>query len=578
MKKKFIYIFKENLSLCILLLIVFIILINFLFSDYLIDRVIQDTELWYQVQQIRWFLMPIILILFSIIILTPFFIKYNNIKNKYNFIYSNYLQAIDNLIQDYFFYRHEKNKPFVYISASVSNILGYSKTDFINLYEKIGAAELFNERFEKLKESISHNLPISTYEVIIIDKYNNPKHFEIREFPRFNEKGEIIEIEGIAKDITKHKNYEIELKEKEKLYQIIFQNATDGLILLKGERFIDCNKKVLEIYKCNLEEFLLYTPFHYRFSPQYQPNGKSSKELALEYINNAYKGNVQKFEWVHLREGKYEFYTEITLNKFTYENEDFLLAIVRDITEEKRILQQIKNNEHYINSILQNIPYGIIVYTKNFKIKVFNDNIISLLKVNQISQISFFTNYLMQDINKINNTYITIENPYNKEILQLYVTINLLSEEQNNDIIVIVEDFREKNKMLEEIIKQKNTLDEIFNNSRQVLYKFNLSNQKYEYVSNSIFLLTGYTPEEFMNLNPEEMLSLVHPEDVKNNNFIISKMIDINKLPTELTCKYRIKNKNGIYHTVSDKIKIVQHNNEKFIIGEIIDLTALCNE
>ncbi|MHA1945312.1 MAG: PAS domain-containing protein [Candidatus Hodarchaeales archaeon] len=61
-----------------------------------------------------------------------------------------------------------------------------------------------------------------------------------------------------------------------------------------GDKFIDCNEKTLEMFKCKREEIIGHPP--YEFSPENQPGGNDSYSEALEKINTVLGGEPQLFE------------------------------------------------------------------------------------------------------------------------------------------------------------------------------------------------------------------------------------------------------------------------------------------
>ncbi len=72
----------------------------------------------------------------------------------------------------------------------------------------------------------------------------------------------------------------VKLRESEVKYRTLFDNANDGIFLMKGNIVIDCNRKLLEIFGCTREQIIGRTL--YRFSPPIQPDGNISKEKAIE--------------------------------------------------------------------------------------------------------------------------------------------------------------------------------------------------------------------------------------------------------------------------------------------------------
>lgn len=138
---------------------------------------------------------------------------------------------------------------------------------------------------------------------------------------------------SFAHDVTPLKTSERELNEKTEKYQTLFNSAGDAIFFMDGDRFIDCNPKTLEIFECEYEDIIGQPP--YKFSPEFQKDGMDSTEKALLYISKAFAGQPQFFEWQHQTHAGRVFDAEVTLNMVKIENNTFLQAIVRDITERK---------------------------------------------------------------------------------------------------------------------------------------------------------------------------------------------------------------------------------------------------
>ncbi len=133
------------------------------------------------------------------------------------------------------------------------------------------------------------------------------------------------------------------------LYRSIFENANDAIFIMKGDQFIECNPRTLEMFGCKKEQIVNQTP--YFFSPDVQPDGRNSKEKALQIVTVALQGIPQQFEWQHRRFDGTIFEAEVSLNRLEINNEILLQAIVRDITQRKKFEKENLMLTHAIRSI-----------------------------------------------------------------------------------------------------------------------------------------------------------------------------------------------------------------------------------
>jgi len=147
------------------------------------------------------------------------------------------------------------------------------------------------------------------------------------------------------------------LYEGEQRYRTLFESAGESIFLMEGERFIDCNPATLKIFGCTREHIIGEPP--YRFSPELQPDGRSSKEKALEKITEALNGETSTFEWQHCRYDGTPFDAEVTLNAVKIGEIPHLLATVRDITERKQSQVSLEESEIRFRTIIEQSPIGI---------------------------------------------------------------------------------------------------------------------------------------------------------------------------------------------------------------------------
>jgi len=127
----------------------------------------------------------------------------------------------------------------------------------------------------------------------------------------------------------------IAIAESEETFRKLFEESSDAILLINSEGlFVECNQAALNLLKMKREEFINLPPV--KISPEYQPDGRSSDEKAIEMIDLAYQKGSHRFDWTCINSEGGEFMVEVSLMPIIVKGETMLHTTWRDITQRKK--------------------------------------------------------------------------------------------------------------------------------------------------------------------------------------------------------------------------------------------------
>ena len=135
----------------------------------------------------------------------------------------------------------------------------------------------------------------------------------------------------------------------------LFEQSADPILLIRNERFVDCNDAAIKIMGAESKEQLLDT-HPQEISPEYQPDGKTSGEKAQELFGEAATTGGVKFEWQHLKLDGTPFWVEISLTGIELDGEPAFYTIWRDITERKQVDKEIRASRERFEALFEYSP------------------------------------------------------------------------------------------------------------------------------------------------------------------------------------------------------------------------------
>ncbi len=125
-------------------------------------------------------------------------------------------------------------------------------------------------------------------------------------------------------------------------YRELFERSADAILIIDGNRFVECNQATVTMLGYDDREQLLRT-HPSELSPPTQPDGRSSYEKADEMMAHAFARGSHRFEWEHRRRNGEVFPVEVLLTAVEREGRPILHVVWRDITERKRLEEHVRH-------------------------------------------------------------------------------------------------------------------------------------------------------------------------------------------------------------------------------------------
>jgi PAS domain S-box-containing protein len=157
-----------------------------------------------------------------------------------------------------------------------------------------------------------------------------------------DDRGEVIGVVGIARDMTEIHAANQALKTSEARFRATFETAGDAILIIRGAVVVDCNRRAAELLGASSRDGLLGQPMH-QFAPDQQPDGESSSRLAALHLTDIRQGGMKTFEWRCRRLDKSQFDAEITVSLFRLDGQNLLQAVLRDVSERRRMVAALQS-------------------------------------------------------------------------------------------------------------------------------------------------------------------------------------------------------------------------------------------
>ena len=193
----------------------------------------------------------------------------------------------------------------------------------------------------------------------------------------------------ISRDISERKKAELELLEmtqalerrvtertaeltaSEARFRALVEHAPEAIVVFNGEtgRILFGNEHACRLYGVTMERLAELTPAE--VSPEFQPGGRRSAELAREKMAEALAGGMPVFEWIHQQQPNGRLIpTEVRLLRLPAGDQNLIRASIIDNSERKRAERALRESEAKFRALFEGSSQGVVLHDENHLIEV----------------------------------------------------------------------------------------------------------------------------------------------------------------------------------------------------------------
>lgn len=131
----------------------------------------------------------------------------------------------------------------------------------------------------------------------------------------------------------------------------------------KKFNIIECNAEAVKLFELGSKEE--YLDRFFELSPEFQPDGLTSKEKSETLIKEAFETGYIRFEWMHQKVTGEPIPTEVTLVCVEWQGDESLVAFVRDLREIYDAQKRERELAQRMQAMLDSSPVLCTIFDEN---------------------------------------------------------------------------------------------------------------------------------------------------------------------------------------------------------------------
>ncbi|MGA9362789.1 MAG: PAS domain S-box protein [Bacteroidota bacterium] len=217
--------------------------------------------------------------------------------------------------------------------------------------------------------------PVLNREEYVLETEGQKRWLLTSKLPLRDDKGQIIGLVGIGRDITERKRVEEALKESESRFRSIIESSKDGIILFDGKerKILFGNGAMAKLLGCSKEDLVG------RSIPSLHP---SEEWASIEQEFQKHVSGEVLFSAgipVLCSDGSV-LYADISSSLITLDGRSYFSAFFRDITERKRVEAALRTSEAQLSNAVKMAHLGHWEYDVASDLFTFNDHFYAMFR------------------------------------------------------------------------------------------------------------------------------------------------------------------------------------------------------
>ncbi len=257
------------------------------------------------------------------------------------------------------------NYKFVSANAEFCKILGYTEEELKKLtFKEITSPEDLQGSTEKILALQHGKIHVLNEEKHYIKKNGKIIVGKVTVSTIANQQGQPTRFVAQLEDITERKQLEHDLSSSEEKFRAISTSAMDAILLIDSEdKIIYCNPAAESIFGFTEKEFIgkelntLVIP----------PLSRDSHHALIKKLNNN-ELSKKNFTLTALRKNGSLFPIDLSVSLVTLKDKECMLAIVRDISQQKQMEISLQQERDLLEDITKNIGAGLVIIDKDYHI------------------------------------------------------------------------------------------------------------------------------------------------------------------------------------------------------------------